>query len=180
MLNFYGASKGNPGPTGYGGAVRNHQGQVLKVFFGSIGWNTNNVAELEGLWRGLNMAQQEGLTPLIVEGDSQIIINMATKIQQGTEAQKVSRCWRMVTRLELLQSWLRDNKAITFNHIRREGNKLADFMANLGVDRGRDHFEGLLQGNVSETECSTYQEILRNDSKRMAQDHLDAGVITSN
>eukprot|EP00253_Pinus_taeda_P003415 PITA_03415 len=30
MLNFDGASKGNPGLTGYGGAVRNHQGQVLK------------------------------------------------------------------------------------------------------------------------------------------------------
>eukprot|EP00253_Pinus_taeda_P020669 PITA_20669 len=59
MLNFDGASKGNPGLTGYGGAVRNHQGQVLKVFYGSIGWNTNNVAELEGLWRGLFMAQRE-------------------------------------------------------------------------------------------------------------------------
>eukprot|EP00253_Pinus_taeda_P029276 PITA_29276 len=86
MLNFDGASKRNPGTTGYGGVVRNHQGQVLKVFFGSIGWNTNNVAELEGLWRGLNIAQKEGHTPLIVEGDSQIIINMATKIQQGTES----------------------------------------------------------------------------------------------
>eukprot|EP00253_Pinus_taeda_P020461 PITA_20461 len=140
MLNFDGASKGNPGLTGYGGAVRNHQGQVLKVFFGSIGWNTNNVAELEGLWRGLFMAQRERLSPLIVEGDSQLLINMAIKIQQGTEAQKVSRSWRMVTRLELLQSWLKDNKAITFNHIRREGNKLADIMANIGVDRGKDHF----------------------------------------
>eukprot|EP00253_Pinus_taeda_P008458 PITA_08458 len=176
MLNFDGASKGNPGLTGYGGAVRNHQGQVLKVFYGSIGWNTNNVAELEGLWRGLFMAQREGLLPLIVEGDSQLLINMAIKIQQGTEAQKVSRSWRMVSRLELLQSWLKDNKAITFNHIRREGNKLADFMANVGVDRGKDHFEGLPQGNISETEWSTYQEILKNDSKRRAQDHPDAGV----
>eukprot|EP00253_Pinus_taeda_P019814 PITA_19814 len=140
MLNFDGASKGNPGLTGYGGAVRNHQGQVLKVFFGSIGWNTNNVVELEGLWRGLFMAQRERLSPLIVEGDSQLLINMDIKIQQGTEAQKVSRSWRMVTRLELLQSWLKDNKAITFNHIRREGNKLADIMANIGVDRGKDHF----------------------------------------
>eukprot|EP00253_Pinus_taeda_P032540 PITA_32540 len=176
ILNFDGASKGNPGSTGYGGAVRNHQGQVLKVFFGSIGWNTNNVAELEGLWKGINIAQKEGLTPLIVQGDSQILINMATKIQQGTEAQKVSRSWRMVTRLELLQSWLRDNRAITFNHIRREGNKLADFLANLGVDKGKDHFEGLLQGNVSETEWSTFQDILRNDTQRKAQDHPDAGV----
>eukprot|EP00253_Pinus_taeda_P008595 PITA_08595 len=176
ILNFDGASKGNPGSTGYGGAVKNHEGQVLKVFFGSIGWNTNNVAELEGLWKGLNITQKEGFSPLIVEGDSQILINMVTKIQQGTEAQKVSRSWRMVTRLELLQSWLRDNRAITFNHIRREGNKLADFLANLGVDKGKDHFEGLLQGNVSETEWSTFQEILRKDTQSKTQDHPDAGV----
>lgn len=50
MLNFDGASKGNPGITGYGGVIRNAQGIQLKVYFGSIGWNTNNAAELEGLW----------------------------------------------------------------------------------------------------------------------------------
>eukprot|EP00253_Pinus_taeda_P024057 PITA_24057 len=176
MLNFDGASKGNPGETGYGGAVRNPQGQVLKVFFGSIGWNTNNVAKLEGLWKGLNIAQKEGFSPLIVEGDSQILINMAIKIQQGTEAQKVSRSWRMVTRMELLQLSLRDNKVVTFNHIRREGNKLAHFLANLGVERGKDHFEGSLQGNALENEWSTFQEILKNDAQRQDQDHPDAGV----
>lgn len=163
ILNFDGASKGNPRSTGYGGVVRNHEGQVRKVFFGSMGWNTNNVAELEGLWKGLNIAQKDGFSPLIVEGDSQILINMAIKIQQGTEAQKTSKSWRMVSRLELLQSWLKENRATTFNHIRREGNKLADFLANLGVDRGQDHYEGLLQGHVSETDWSTFQEILRKD-----------------
>eukprot|EP00253_Pinus_taeda_P009198 PITA_09198 len=102
MLNFDGASKGNPGITGYGGVIRNAQGIPLQVYYGSIGWNTNNAAELEGLWRGLQIAQQQRYIPLIVEGDSQIIINMATKIQQGTDAQKVSRSWRMATRLESL------------------------------------------------------------------------------
>eukprot|EP00253_Pinus_taeda_P019391 PITA_19391 len=176
MLNFDGASKGNPGTTGYGGAIRNHQGKALKVFFGSIGWNTNNAAELEGLWRGLKIAQKQRYSALIVEGDSQIIINMASKIQQGSESQKVSRSWRMVTRLELLQLWLRDNKAIAFKHIRCEGNKLAYFLANLGVDRGKDHFEGSLQGNASETEWSTFQEILRKYIQTRAQEHSDAGV----
>eukprot|EP00253_Pinus_taeda_P004733 PITA_04733 len=144
MLNFDGASKGNPGSTGYGGVIINNQGNPLKVFFGSIGWNTNNATELEGRWRGLNIAQTQRYTPLIVEGDSQIIINMASKIQQGSEIQKVSRSWRMVTRLELLQQWLRDNKTISFKHIRREANKLSDFLANLGVDRGKDYFKGSL------------------------------------
>eukprot|EP00253_Pinus_taeda_P012127 PITA_12127 len=56
LLNFDGASKGNPGITGYGGVIRNSQGIPLKFYFGSIGWNTNNAAELEGLWQGLQIA----------------------------------------------------------------------------------------------------------------------------
>lgn len=81
LLNFDGASKGNPGNTGYGGAIRNSQGNPLTIFYGSICWNTNNAAELEGLWRGLTIAQAQRYTPIIVEGDSQIIINMVLKIQ---------------------------------------------------------------------------------------------------
>eukprot|EP00253_Pinus_taeda_P002060 PITA_02060 len=88
ILNFDGASKGNPGITGYGGIIRNSQGNSLKIYFGSIGWNTNNAAELEGLWQGLQIAQLQSFFPLIVEGDSQILINMAIKIQQGSPAQK--------------------------------------------------------------------------------------------
>eukprot|EP00253_Pinus_taeda_P031183 PITA_31183 len=37
LLNFDGASKGNPGNTGYGGAIRNSQGQPLTIYYGSIG-----------------------------------------------------------------------------------------------------------------------------------------------
>lgn len=82
QLNFDGASKGNPGQTGFGRVIRDHQGNPLISFFGSIGWNTYNAAELEGLLRGLTLAQDQKFLPLLVEGDSQILINMALKIQQ--------------------------------------------------------------------------------------------------
>lgn len=48
MLNFDGAAKGNPGPAGFGGAVRNHEGQMLGIFWGDLGYSSNNLAELEG------------------------------------------------------------------------------------------------------------------------------------
>eukprot|EP00253_Pinus_taeda_P006734 PITA_06734 len=69
-LNFDGASKGNPGPAGFGGVIRNHNGALLQIFFGNIGWDTNNSAELEGLWQGLLIARRLNLQPLIVEVDS--------------------------------------------------------------------------------------------------------------
>ena len=53
-LNIDGAAKGNPGPAGYGGVIRNSKGSILSLFWGSIGSNTNNMAELEGLINGLN------------------------------------------------------------------------------------------------------------------------------
>lgn len=84
--------------------------------------------------------QERGFFPLIVEGDSQIIINMASNLMQGSPVYKVSSIWRMATRLELLKQWLTNHQAISFKHIRREGNKLADFLANLGVDSGREFF----------------------------------------
>eukprot|EP00253_Pinus_taeda_P007787 PITA_07787 len=152
ILNFDGASKGNPGITGYGGIIRNSQGNSLKIYFGSIGWKTNNAAELEGLWQGLQIAQLQSFFPLIVEGDSQILINMAIKIQQGSPAQKVSKSWRLATRLESLQTWLQNNQATTFKHTRREGNKVADFLANLGVKQCKEHQEGTPQVITSASE----------------------------
>jgi len=175
LLNFDGASKGNPGITGYGGVIRNSQGIPLKIYFGSIGWNTNNAAELEGLWLGLQIAHHQSFMPLIVEGDSQIIINMASKLQQGSAAQKVSRSWRMATRLESLQTWLQNNKSTSFKHIRREGNKAADFLANLGAELGKEHQEGTPQVIVSDSERATFQEILINDIQIEATNNPDAG-----
>lgn len=175
QLNFDGASKGNLGSTGYGGLIRNHLGKVLITFFSSTGWNTNNVAELEGLWRGLQIAQKYKHMPLIVEGDSQILINIATKLQQGTSVHKVSSSWRLATRLESLKQWLENHPTISFKHIRREGNKPVDLMANLGVEREKDFFEGPLQSIASETEISTFQSLLIKDMQARDEFHPDAG-----
>lgn len=49
-LNFDGASKGNLGEVGYGGILTDHKGNPMIIYYGSIGWDTNNSAELEGLW----------------------------------------------------------------------------------------------------------------------------------
>jgi len=89
-LNFDGASKGNPGKAIHGGIFRDHKGQPLLVYFGSIGWDTNNSAKLEGLWQGMNLAHQHNFHPIIIEGDSQILIHMVTKIQMGTPAARVA------------------------------------------------------------------------------------------
>ena len=76
-LDFDGVEKGNPSPAGYGGVIRNIEGNVLSVFWGDLGETMNNVTKLEGLVSGLRWALQQLWIPLLVEGDSMLIISMA-------------------------------------------------------------------------------------------------------
>ena len=120
------------------------------------------------------MAKDRGLFPLIMEGDSQIIINMSSKLMQGSPVHKISSSWRLANRLELLKNWLTNHPAISFKHIRREGNKLADFIANLGVEWGREFYEGPISDMVSENQLSTFRSIVVTDMQRKEALHPDA------
>jgi len=118
---------------------RNSLSQALYFFYGYIGQDTNNAAELEGLIHGLQLASNKDWFPLIVEGDSKIILRMAANIQNGQAATKVSNHWRLEGRLERLVYMMKSPEACTWSHVRRKGNKVADRLANLGVD-ARVHF----------------------------------------
>jgi len=170
-LNFDGASKGNPGCAGFGGIIRNALGQAVWVFFGYIGQDTNNSAELEGLLHGIQLAQDKSWSPLVVEGDSKIILRMAEKVQSGQPAQKVSNSWRLEGRIEQLGGMLKESDACTWSHVRRNGNKVADRLANLGVEAKIPFWNGLL-GNLPNREA---QEAC---TKLVVQDrgNPDAGV----
>ena len=115
--------------------------------------------------------------PLIIEGDSQIIINMVTKLMQGSPIHKVSNCWRMAQRLELIDRWLSQHQAISFRHTRREGNKLADFLANLGVETGVGFFAGTISSIASEDQLSEFHKIVIQDELQENDTHPDVGGI---
>jgi hypothetical protein len=53
-MNFDGASKGNLGQAGYGRVFRNNKGNILRMYGGQMGINTNNVVELQALEEGLH------------------------------------------------------------------------------------------------------------------------------
>ena len=82
-MNFDGVAKGTPSATGFSGVCRNVEGEILQVFHGSIGFNTNNAVELEGLIQGLRMMLGEGWLPTMVEGDSNVIIKMQKQLANG-------------------------------------------------------------------------------------------------
>lgn len=119
----------------------------------------------------LILAQSQGFFPLVIEGDSQIIINMVIKILQGTPSSKLSSSWRMAKRLELIEFWLIHNRAITLKHIQREGNKVADLLANIRVDCGVILRTGSTSGIASATQLLDFQNIV----KKEGEEPPDAG-----
>ena len=68
-----GASRGNPGPAGYGVYMKREDGQVLEIS-GFLGTTTNNVAEYAGLLEALVVAHDEGATELEVISDSELLV----------------------------------------------------------------------------------------------------------
>jgi ribonuclease HI len=133
-VNFDGASKGNPGHSGYGAVIRNRLGQIQSLTAGNLGYDTNNSAEIWGLIKGVQMALDQNLTHLIIEGDSKIIIDLATKILNGRDPGKITPSWHLLGPLHSFQALLRPSLTLTPSHIRRSENKVADRLANAGVD----------------------------------------------
>jgi ribonuclease HI len=138
-INFDGASKGNPGPAGFGAILRNSNGEILYLVAGFMGENTNNVTELTGLLRGLQEATDNHFNKVIMEGDSQIIIQLITKILHGENPRKISPSWRLSGLLEDFGSLLCPNLTIIPSHVKREANKVADCLENEGVTTKMEH-----------------------------------------
>jgi hypothetical protein len=80
------------------------------------------------------MALDHNLTHLIIEGDSRVIIELATKIINGKDQEKITPNWRLLGPLNSLKALLRPSLTLTTSHIRRSANKVADILANAGVD----------------------------------------------
>jgi hypothetical protein len=74
-----------------------------------------------------------GLNQLVIKGDSQIIISLATKIMNGSDPTKVFPSWNLLVSLEVFHSLLRPNLTLIPSHVRREAKKLADKLENEGL-----------------------------------------------
>jgi ribonuclease HI len=118
---------------------RDHNGHILVIGAGSLGHTTNNVAELWGLIKGLQLAIKNDFPQLIVEGDSQVIIGLLSEILNGANPDKISPSWRLSHGLQIIAGLLHPNRVLIPSHIKRKANQVADDLANLGTDwRGPD------------------------------------------
>jgi ribonuclease HI len=126
VMRFDGASKGNPGLAG-AGAVIYKDGDELWSGYSFVGdHETNNVAEYNGLILGLTKALEFNIKNLLVEGDSQLVINQ----MKGEYKVNSNNLMKMYNTAKMLEQSF---DKIIYNHIYREKNKKADQLSNLAI-----------------------------------------------
>jgi ribonuclease HI len=127
FLMVDGASRGNPGEAGCGAVILDENGAVVKELSRYLDRTTNNVAEYEGLVMGLEALLQLGAKKIVVKSDSQLLVRQLNgEYRVKDEKLKVL--------FERAKSLLRQFESCRIVHIRREMNKLADRLANRGID----------------------------------------------
>lgn len=125
-LNFDGACRGNPRASRIGAIIRDEKGSILHRAYGDLGLSTTNKAKVRALEMGLHLCAQNKLSKVIIEGDSQVIINgiIKSKFQN----------WKLNKWVPLIKKHLQDIGMYEFTHVYRKRNQVVDNLANLGVN----------------------------------------------
>ena len=107
--------------------MRTDDGEIIEIA-GYLGTTTNNVAEYAGLLDALATAQAEGATEIDVISDSLLLV------QQMLGKYRVKHP-NLVPLYEKARIMARTFRRFSIRHTLRAGNKDADRLANLAVDR---------------------------------------------
>ena len=122
-----GGARGNPGPAAFAYVLETDDGTVLDARAEAIGIATNNVAEYSALVAGLGRAVEAGVRELEVRSDSELMV-------------KQMRGEYRVKNRDLQSLFLDASRAareiglVTYTHVRREHNELADRLVNEALD----------------------------------------------
>lgn len=132
MITAYidGGARGNPGPAGYGVHVVDEEGNILAELYEGIGNTTNNVAEYRGLLAALQWALAHGHRRVHVKSDSELLVRQ----MNGVYRIKNPGLLPLYREARHLMAKIGD---VTIQHVRRELNKDADRLSNLGMDQNQ-------------------------------------------
>lgn len=126
ILEFDGASKGNPGLAGAGAVLRALDGRLICNIRQGLGIATNNVAEYRAVILGLTKALEMGYTSIRAQGDSKLV------------CMQIRGLWKIknqnMSDLHAEAKKLKDKfSSFQISHVLRELNSDADVQANLAV-----------------------------------------------
>lgn len=122
-----GGARGNPGPAGIGVVLKDPEGNVVDEIAAGIGWATNNVAEYQGLIRGLELAIKHGVGKLEIYMDSMLVVQQMRglfKVKHPSMIPLHAKAKELVGHLDMVRLYA----------VPRAENAEADALMNQGVD----------------------------------------------
>lgn len=122
-----GGSRGNPGPSAAGYVILNRDHTVIEEGGEYLGVTTNNQAEYQGVRLGLEKALALGYKHVAFCLDSMLVVNQ----MNGSYKIKNRELWPINERIRELMTHF---TKVTFRHVPRELNQLADGMVNKTLD----------------------------------------------
>ncbi|HSX48032.1 MAG TPA: ribonuclease HI family protein [Candidatus Nanoarchaeia archaeon] len=121
-----GGSRGNPGPAASGVVITTPDGQVVEAFGKYLGTATNNIAEYTAVKLALEAVCKYDVESVEFYMDSELVCRQLNGIY------KIKNADLKVIFDEIKK--LAQGQKITFSHVRREFNKLADAQVNIAID----------------------------------------------
>lgn len=122
-----GACRGNPGPAGIGALILDDAGECLAEISEFLGNATNNIAEYIALIKALEKALSLQAKEVEIFTDSQLLVKQVL----GEYKVKNEGLKPLYLQVKMLEKQF---KRFSINHVPREKNKLADKLANKGID----------------------------------------------
>ncbi|XP_056688793.1 uncharacterized protein [Spinacia oleracea] len=125
-LNCDGAAKGAPGAAGGGAIIRDCEGNFVAGLSANYGHCVAIKAEIMALIMGLELAQNLSIQQLEVQLDSMACVQILQnrELTHGDCHHHINYCRAMIQDAR----WI-----IMIKHVYREGNRVADWLANQGV-----------------------------------------------
>jgi len=122
-----GGARGNPGPAASAYVLEDEHGGVIAAAGEAIGTATNNVAEYRALIAGLERAVEAGVSELEVVSDSELMVK---QMRGEYKVKNPALRGLFLEASRVAQSIGR----VTYTHVRREHNELADRLVNEALD----------------------------------------------
>ncbi|KVH97022.1 hypothetical protein Ccrd_000884 [Cynara cardunculus var. scolymus] len=124
-LNFDGSCKCKTGKASIGGVVRDHNAEFLLGYAEAIGRTNSTVAEFVALQRGLELVLENGYKDLWLEGDCKTLVEIVAQ-------RRHVKCDEVQKRVSCINLILPEFRNCFVTHVYREGNRLADKLAQIG------------------------------------------------
>lgn len=122
-----GASRGNPGPSGVGYYIVDVNGKILERGGEFIGFATSRVAEYYAMKNGIEHAVKMGLKTARFISDSLMVVNQLNNVYLVKNRD-------ILPIYDNIQGLLAKFESVSFTHVPRSKNAIADEEANKAID----------------------------------------------